>query len=165
MYPLRKVLWLLVLLLTTSQICSPAPLPVTEHLCALQKTAKQGEHRSVRVRGIYSSGFERGVLTDSACPTRYTWVELDLQSASNEEMLRSMLDTAGEADVVFEGEFYGPGVPDPKLPEAVKKSYQPGWGHLGAFKTKLVVHAIQSVKPIPEAAHPKLGSDVPSERP
>ena len=40
-------------------------------------------------------------------------------------MLRSMLDTAGKADVVFEGEFYGPGVPDPKLPEAIKKSYQP----------------------------------------
>jgi hypothetical protein len=24
--------------------------------------------------------------------------------------------------VVFEGEFYGPGVPDPKLPEAINKS-------------------------------------------
>ena len=64
-----------------------------------------------------------------------------------------MLDTAAQADVVFEGEFYGPGVPDPNLPESIKKSYQPGWGHLGAFKTKLVVHAIQSVKPVP-ADHP-----------
>ncbi|MGA2898543.1 MAG: hypothetical protein ABSE27_13240 [Acidobacteriaceae bacterium] len=74
-----------------------------------------------------------------------------------------MLDTAGKAEVVFDGEFYGPGVPDPKLPEAIKKSYQPGWGHLGAFRTKLVVHAIQSVEPVP-AEHPAsadLGHEVP----
>jgi len=105
------------------------------------------------VEGIYSDGFEMGVLTDAACPSERTWVELDLQSTVNKEMLRSMLDTAGKAKVVFEGEFYGPGVPDPKLPEAIKKSYQPGWGHLGAFRTKLVVHAIQSVEPVP-ADHP-----------
>lgn len=54
---------------------------------------------------------------------------------------------------MFEGEFYGPGLPDPNLPEAIKKSYQPGWGHLGAFRTKLVVQAIQSVEPVP-ADHP-----------
>jgi hypothetical protein len=69
------------------------------------------------------------------------------------EVLRSMLDTAGQADVAFEGEFYGPGVPDPKLPAATRKSYQPGWGDLGAFRTRLVVHAIQSVKPV-SADHP-----------
>ena len=150
----RKILWLLPLLLGVNvQLCISAPTPDKAHLCDLQRTAKQGEQRSVQVGGIYSDGFEMGVLTDAACPSEHTWVELKLQSTMNKETLRSILETAGQADVVFEGEFYGPGVPDPKLPESIKKSYQPGWGHLGAFRTKLVVHAIQSVKPVP-ADHP-----------
>jgi hypothetical protein len=147
----RKILWLLPLLLGVNvRVCIAAPTPDKMPLCDLQRTAKQGEHRPVQVSGIYSVGFEMGVLTDAACPSQSTWVELNLESATNKEKLRSMLDTAGKADVVFEGEFYGPGLPDPKLPEAIKKSYQPGWGHLGAFRTKLVVHAIQSVEPVPE---------------
>lgn len=150
----RKILWLLPLLLGVNvRVCIAAPTLEKVPLCDLQRTAKQGEQRSVRVEGIYSDGFEMGVLTDAACPSERTWVELDLQSTVNKEMLRSMLDTAVKAEVVFDGEFYGPGVPDPKLPEAIRKSYQPGWGHLGAFKTKLVVHAIQSVESVP-ADHP-----------
>ncbi len=47
-------------------------------------------------------------------------------------------------------DFYGPGVPDPKLPESIEKSYQAGWGRLGTFRTKLVVRAIRSVKSVPE---------------
>jgi hypothetical protein len=131
------------------QVCTATPMPNKMSLCNLQRTAKQGERRPVQVRAIFSNGFETGILTDAACSSEHTWAELDLQSTTNKETLRSMLDTAGQADVVFEGEFYGPGVPDPNLPETVKKSYQPGWGHLGAFRTKLVVRAIQSVKPVP----------------
>jgi hypothetical protein len=36
---------------------------------------------------------------------------------------------SGDGDpalVVFEGEFYGPRVSDPKLPEAIRKNYRPG---------------------------------------
>jgi hypothetical protein len=150
----RNILWLLPLLIGMSlQVCTAAQKASEAHLCDLQRTAKQGEQRSVQVDGIYSNGFEMGVLSDATCPSEHTWVELDLQSTANKEMLRSILDTAGQADVVFEGELYGPGIPDPKLPEAIRKSYQPGWGHLGAFRTKLVVHAILSVKPVP-ADHP-----------
>jgi hypothetical protein len=63
---------------------------------------------------------------------------------------------SGDGDavlVVFEGEFYGPQVPDPKLPEALRKNYHPGWDHNNVSMTKLVVHAIQSVEPLP-ADHP-----------
>jgi len=60
-----------------------------------------------------------------------------------------MLETNGLVDVVFEGEFYGPGVPDPKLSETSKKPHQPGWGPLEAFRTKLVVHTILSVRAVP----------------
>jgi len=130
-------------------VCVAAPTPDEVPLCDLQRTAKQGEQRSVQVGGIYITGYEGSVLTDATCPSQGTWVELDLKSTANREQLRSMLKKAGKAYVVFEGDFYGPEVPDPKLPEAIRKSYQPGWGHLGAFRTKLVVHAIKSVKPVP----------------
>ncbi len=161
----RKILWLLLLLFGVNvRVCIAAPTPDKVPLCDLQQTAKQGEQRFVQVGGIYSDGFEMGVLTDTACPSQHTWVELDLKSTTNREMLRSMLDTAGQADVMFEGEFYGPGIPDPKLPEAIRKSYQPGWGHLGAFRTKLVVHAIQSVKGVP-ADHPATADSTSHEVP
>lgn len=147
---LLKSLWLLSLLLGMNvNVCIAALNPEKAPLCNLQRRVKQGEHRSVQVRGIYSAGFEGSVLAGAACPSQYTWVELDLKSTANKEKLQSMLEKAGKAEVVFDGEFYGPGMPDPKLPEAIRKSYEPGWGHLAAFKTKLVVHAIREVKPAP----------------
>lgn len=139
--------WLVWILIGLSiQISSAESAPGKAALCDLQRSAKEGEQRSVQVAGTYSNGLERGVLTDPACPSHYTWVELDLRSTANKEILRSILDSKGRANVVFEGEFFGPDRPDPNLPEAIRKSYHPGWGHLGAFKTKLVVHVIRSVK-------------------
>ena len=154
----RRILSLIFLLLGAStQVCTAAPTPEKIPLCDLQQTAKQGEKRAVEVVGIYITGYEGSVLTDATCPSQSTWVEFDLQSTSNKGQLRRLLDSSGKADVVLEGDFYGPGVPDPKLPQSIRKSYQPGWGHLGAFKTKLVVHVIRSVKPVP-ANHPGNGA-------
>ena len=62
--------------------------------------------------------------------------------------LGKLLDRSRRAYVVVEGAFYGPPLPDPKLPETVKKQYHPGWGDLAAFPTKLVVHRIDSVKAV-----------------
>lgn len=129
------------------QICVAASTPNKASLCDLQRSSKEGERRSVQVDGVYTVGLEMGVLTDNACPSQQTWVEFDLRSTANKEMLRSVLDSKRRANVVFDGEFFGPEHPDPNLPEAIRKSYVPGWGHLGAFKTKLVVHVIRSVKP------------------
>jgi hypothetical protein len=118
-------------------------------LCSLQRKAAEGHHEAVRVSGIFSEGLELGTLEDATCPEEITWVELDLRSKRNKEKLRRLLEHSRRAYVVLEGEFYGPPVPDPKLPEAIRKSYHPGWGHLAAFKTKLVVHAIREVKVVP----------------
>jgi hypothetical protein len=90
-----------------------------------------------------------GFLEDSSCLTEGTWVELDLRSERNKQKLRRLLNHSRRAYGVVEGEFYGPPLPDPKLPEAIKRDYHPGWGHIGAFKTKLVVHVIRDVKPAP----------------
>ena len=118
----------------------------TSSLCVLQKTLAAGEHERVRVSGVYGPSLDHTVLEDPSCPTEGTWVELDLRSDHNEQKLGKLLNRSREAYVVVEGEFYGPPMPDPKLPEAIKKEYHPGWGHLAAFKTKLVVHVIREVK-------------------
>ena len=116
-------------------------------ICNLQETAP-GSHVKVRISGIYGPGLDHSVLSDAECPTAYTWVELALHSQQNKEKLRKLLDYSRQARVVVEGDFYGPPLPDAKLPDAIKKQYHPGWGHLGAFPTKIVVHRIDSVTAI-----------------
>jgi hypothetical protein len=121
----------------------------TTSLCVLQKQVAEGKHETVRVSGIYGPGLDHSVLEEPSCPTEGTWVELALRSQENKEKLRKLLDHSQRAYVAMEGEFYGPPLPDPNLPEAIRKSYHPGWGHLAAFKTKLVVHVIRDVKLAP----------------
>jgi hypothetical protein len=109
---------------------------------------------SVIVSGIYrgglgDSGPAMGTLSDPACPEETAWVEIMLKSSTNRNQLNTVLSKSDGAHVVFEGEFYGPPVPDPKLPEAMRKNSHPGWGHLGAFKTKLVVRVIRDAKAAP----------------
>ena len=122
---------------------------VATSLCSLQQKVTEGNHETVRVSGIYGPGLSHTILEDPACPAESSWVELDLRSEQNKQKLRRLLNHSRRAYVVLDGEFYGPPVPDPKLPEALRKSYHPGWGHLAAFKTKLVVHAIRDVKAVP----------------
>jgi len=123
-------------------------------LCALQKKLTAGEHETVRVSGVYGPSLDHTVMEDPSCSADGTWVELDLRSEHNEHKLRKLLNRSRQAYVVVEGEFYGPPLPDPKLPEAIKQNYHPGWGHLAAFKTKLVVHLILDVKPAPTLTTP-----------
>jgi len=67
----------------------------------------------VQVAGVHRMGLDMGVLEDAACPSETTWVELTLQSARNKEKLRHLLDRMGKAYVIFQGDFYGPGVAAP----------------------------------------------------
>ena len=55
-----------------------------------------------------------------------TWVELALRSQKNKEKLGKLLDRSRRAYVVVEGEFYGPPLPDPKLPEPSRTATIPG---------------------------------------
>jgi hypothetical protein len=123
--------------------------PKVTSLCLLQERATEGSREAVRVAGLFSAGLELGTLDDDACSKEATWVELALRSEQNKAKLRKLLDRSHRAYVVFEGEFYGPPPPDPKLPEVIRKNYHPGWGHLGAFRTKLVVYAIREVRAAP----------------
>ncbi len=134
------------LLLTISAVSTVAQSSV-QSICNLQE-AGRGSHITVQISGVYGPGLDRSVLSDAACPNVYTWVELDLHSQKNKEKLRKLLDDSRQANVVVKGEFYGPPLPDLKLPEAIKKQYHPGWGHLGAFPTKIVIYEIDSVEAV-----------------
>jgi hypothetical protein len=137
---------------------SPSALQLTS-LCELQTQVAQGEHRTVRVEGVYLSGLEGQYLVTAGCSGRSTSIEFELKSHRLWKQLVRMSNKTdarkqvyGDGDpvlVIFAGEFYGPQVPDPKLPEAIRKNYRPGWDHNNASMTKLVVHAIKSVKPLP----------------
>jgi hypothetical protein len=137
----------LVAVLSSSLYALPHP---SESLCGLEESVAQGDHVKVKVSGVYTSGMDQGVLEDSCCPGHSSWVELALQSSRNKDKLKKLIDAAGKARVVFDGEFYGPPKVGEKLPEPIRKAYHPGWGHLAAFKSKIVVHAILEVAPVLE---------------
>ncbi|HUN88926.1 MAG TPA: hypothetical protein VMU28_09050 [Terriglobales bacterium] len=132
-------------------------------LCDLQTNLAQGEQRNVRVEGVYLSGLEGQYLVTSGCSGRSTDIEFELRSHRLWKRLVQMSNisnaqkqVSGDGDavlVVFEGEFYGPRAPDPKLPKAIRKNYHPGWDHMNASMTKMVVHAIEKVQALP-ADHP-----------
>lgn len=144
----------------SAQIPSDSQL---QPLCELQTKTAEGEHRNVRVQGVYLSGLEGQYLVTSDCAGRSTSVEFELRSHRRwKELVRlsnrtnTLKRVSGNGDpvlVVFEGEFYGPRAPDPKLPEVLRKNYHPGWDHNNLSMTKLIVHAILKVGPLP-ANHP-----------
>jgi hypothetical protein len=149
--------------LATGQLIAQSPSSSQfSLLCELQTGTAQGEHRPVRVEGVYLSGLEGQYLVTSGCSGRSTSIEFDLKSRRLWKQLVEMSNrtntkkhVSGDGDavlVVFDGEFYGPQAPDPKLPEAIRKIYHPGWDNNESM-TKLVVHTIQSVEPLP-ADHP-----------
>lgn len=132
-------------------VCFGQATPKGTSLCVLQENATEGGHASVKVSGVFSEGLDLGTLEDAACPTETTWVELALEDNKNREKLRGALENSRDdkASVVFEGEFYGPPLPDPNLPESIRKSYHPNWGRYNCCRTKLVVHRIHDVKALP----------------
>src|SRR5690242_15952021 len=113
---------------------SPPPIQAAR-LCELQTKIAEGEHRTVRVQGVYLSGLEGQYLVTSDCSSRSTSIEFELRTHRLWKQLVQISNrtntkkkVSGDGDpvlVVFEGEFYGAQVPDPKLPEAIRRNYHP----------------------------------------
>jgi hypothetical protein len=120
-------------------------------LCDLQVRTAEGEHRSVEVEGVYLNGIDVQYLVVPGCSGRSTRIEFALKTRRNWNKLARMSDNFIQTLVTLQGNFYGPPAPDPKLPEAIRKAYHPGWDNNAM--TKLVVHSILSVSPLP-AEHP-----------
>jgi hypothetical protein len=137
----------------TTGFCFAQTRNEASSLCSLRGKVAEGTHVSVRVSGTYSQDAENRTLTDSACATQYTWIEFKLKTTENEIALQNSLGSSRQARVVFEGDFYGPPKPDPKLPDALRKAVQPSWGPLSCCETRLVVYRIREVvtpKPVAE---------------
>ncbi len=156
-----RIFWLVAICLVATQGFAQARMPALS-LCDLQLQVVQGEHRPVQVEGVFLAGLEGQDLVNAGCSGRSTYVEFELKTKQHEKRLWRLVDKTnrkkhwrGDGDpvlVVFEGEFYGPPVPDPKLPERIRKIYHPSWGNADEM-TKLVVYSILSVKALP-ANHP-----------
>jgi hypothetical protein len=133
----------------------PAHAPTAstqDNLCSLEHNATQGSQVTARVSGV----FHMSVLTDPHCSNQQgTWIEFSLKSQRNRKKLSRLLEKSTPADVVFSGDFYGPPVPDPKLPKQLRDAYHPGWGHLGAFPTKLIVYEIEAIRAAPRDTAPE----------
>lgn len=162
-----RVVGLLAMLVSAEQAVAQSNLPVSS-LCDLQDKVARGEHQRVRVEGVFLPGMEGQYLVAANCSENSTSIEFDLKTHRNLKTLWRMARNPREGKnvhgdgqpvlVVFEGEFYGPPVPDPKLPPAISKVYHPGWDNNAM--TKLDVSSIQSVKPVPPdnpCAPPKSG--------
>jgi len=145
-----RIFVLLGIALAASQAVAQLSQPISS-LCDLQSKMGQGEHRPVRVEGVYSAGGEAQRLVSPACSAQSTAIEFDLKSHRLWKKLVRMSNPSNQVQVIFEGEFYGPPVPDPKLPPAILKQYHPGWDYNSM--TKLLVRTIQNVKAVP-ADHP-----------
>lgn len=139
----------MVVLCLSSQSCLPLSDRSVSSLCSLQKRLAQGARENVVVSGVYHQGLESRFLSDSGCPEGMTWVDFDLHTTANKTTLQTSLGELRQAAVVFEGEFYGPRPAHPSLPEALRKTSHPRWGHLGCCETRIVVHAIREVKAVP----------------
>ena len=153
---ITRMFRLLAICLLFGQSVAQSRLP-TSTLCDLQLQLGEGEHRTVQVEGVYLDGMEGSpYLVAAGCSGRSTVIEFSLRDHRHWRKLRHMwnkrLDET-QALVIFEGEFYGPPLPDSKLPEALRKVYHPAWGMFNNGMTKLVVYSIRSVKALP-ADHP-----------
>jgi hypothetical protein len=157
---LLRMLGLFAICLIAQRGTAQDQLPLSS-LCNLQVQLTQGEHKTIRVEGVYLVGLEGEYLVAAGCSGRRTRIEFALKTHRNWDKLRSMVNepykrTKAFGDgkpvlVIFDGEFYGPPVPDPKLPEPIRRAYHAGWDNNAM--TKLVVYSIQSVKALP-ADHP-----------
>ena len=109
----------------------PSP-PAARALCEVVADAKS-DGRTVRVRGLYSRGFEKSHLSDDACKDR-VWVTWSKQADRESGPARRMRASGGLGGmpVVVEGVFHGNG-PDGK---------PRGYGHLGAYPAMIEVVAV-----------------------
>jgi hypothetical protein len=147
---------LIAVFLPAARVMAQPSLPLS-NLCDLQAKVAQGEHQRVRVEGVFLPGMEGQELVAANCSGSSTSIDFDLKThrhlktlwrlARNPRLGKNVHGDGQPVLVVFDGEFYGPPVPDPKLPPAILKVYHPGWDYNSM--TKLDVSAIESVKPVP----------------
>jgi hypothetical protein len=149
----RTRLWVSILVLAGLNGAFAASGQHVIPLCELQQQVAAGNHKIVEVGGVFLAGLEGEYLVASGCSERSTRIEFALIDKKNVAKLWHLVDAASKPGVkgdgvpvrvVFEGEFYGPPLLDPKMSEVQRRLSDLRWDSNST--TKLVVHSIKSVE-------------------
>lgn len=154
------ILCLILPVLACGQSGEPPKMQLSS-LCDLQVQSKAGDRRIVQIEGVYLSGMEgASYILVPECSMQSTYVEFNLKTRKNWDLLRSLISEKRDKGkigdgspilVVFEGEFFGPPLPNPTWPDWFRKAYHPGWD--SNAKTKIIVYSINSASRL-SADHP-----------
>lgn len=127
-------------------------------LCSVLEAIRPGEVIPVVVTGVFEVDYEYAAFFDPDTPNcnlnvqPATWVELSPMVVANAE-LNALLEKSRRALVTFKGQLHGPGVvlpDDPSIPfaAALARRMPKRYGHLNAYRTKLVVEAVLHAAPV-----------------
>jgi hypothetical protein len=153
--------------MTFSASGEPSTLTDSVPLCSVLEKTVPGKRVSAVITGVYSVGPEHQVFYDPRqlrCNQDIqpaTWVEFAPTAGQNRELL-GLLEEHGRALVTFSGDVFGPSAvaaDNAELPVYVafaNRVFGRRYGHLGAFRTKFLVHSVLKVNPAPEAAPPPI---------
>lgn len=161
----RCVVSLTVLLATSStfaDVRGEKPGQQEVSLCEALEGIGPGQRQTVCVSGVYVVEYEASVFYSSnqrTCPTNVqpaTWVEF-AEGMGKHEALDRTLRRSSRALVTFKGELFGPpavgpdDVSQPLFVAYANRARAGGYGHLNAFRTKLVVQEVLAVNEVPRA--------------
>lgn len=130
-----RILCLFTICLVARQSAAQSRLPGVS-LCDLQTRVAQGERWNIQVEGVYLNGSNAHYLVAPVCSGLGTRIEFELKTHRRWNRLVRKSRNSRQTLVVFDGEFYGPPISNPKQPEATQ--------------TRMVVYSILSVKALPK---------------
>ena len=135
----------------------------TTSLCAALQSVDRGHELPIVVSGIFAVGRESQFLWDPRQPSceedvqPSTWVEF-AKGAEDTTPLTKLLEKDRRAYVTFEGTLFGPAPLRPdflRLADQLSAAYRTEgttYGHMNAFRTKLVVTRVDAAARVPESA-------------
>lgn len=144
------------------------------YLCQALTEAMPGERVPVLLDGVMLRAFERQAFFDPEqplCPwdvQSSTWVEFSSSTLGFDELLK-ILNEIGQAHVTIRGVLYGPPPVPPDSPSVpggvayVNRLASRRYGHLGGFRTKLVVEEVLSATPASRKTAEQVITHRPSE--
>jgi hypothetical protein len=143
-----------------AQNASSTPKQPATTLCAALTSVDRGQELPIVVSGIY--GYEAQILWDPRQPSceedvqPSTWVEF-AKGVENTALLTKLMDEDRRAYVTLEGTLFGPAPLHPdflRLADQLSASYRTEgttYGHMNAFRTKLVVTRVDAAARVPES--------------
>jgi hypothetical protein len=138
----------------------------TVSYCDLLRDPPKYDKKTVRLKVLYTRGFEISALGDPECDSqKSTWVEFDpaFRQCTKTNIQREfdkvfypprkkqkgVMERPGpeRGELMMVGEFNGPKPGIPIGPEG--KRVLTGYGHLGGFDYQFIIKCIEQVRPVP----------------